>query len=562
MWISAISSRGKNVLAFVFLGDAKDYRTGLYAAGPFVIGDYRTLLGIKSEYLDLMLIGIYFFFSLYHLILFALRPANKPFLFYGLGTLAFAFYLFSRSFIIYDLVLDTAIIRGMELASLFVFFPLFVAFFDLCNRGKISLFTWIYGSISFLFAILASLVWGEPILELWQKTIPIPVIYLFVFDCILPIIARLRPREKFAIRDRLRLFVKADGFWTILIALIIVGMCIAASFMSLNSQGAFVAAKLGAFFLIFGTATILARQFTSLFRDVEDFTAGLEAKVKERTQALSGALEAQAKLNENLQASGQRLQMATDLAAKDLRIAVQVQQGIFPQNPPDLLDWDLAFINLPIQGVSGDLYDFYVEGGRLAGAFVGGVSSQGISAGLITVLARSILYRGFHDATKLPLGRVLEEINAKVSTELSSVESRLLVSLLRFEGGQVEYANAAHTDLLFRRNGKPRANVLSPQAEGGFKGEPLGSGSSGGGYRSAKFAMASGDSLLVFTDCLVDARDEEGRPFGLDGLITAYGLAPANSAAEMLEYIIDEWKFHVGGAEVGDDLTAMLLKKK
>ena len=552
---------GKNILTFVIMGSPDDYRTGLFSPSPYLLGDYQELLKLKSEYLDLMLIGIYFFFSLYHLILFALRPSNRPYLFYGLGTLAFAIYLFARSYIVFDLIADTALIRGLELSSLFVFFPLFLAFFDVCNRSKVTLFTWIYGGICLVFAFFAPLVWGENILKVWQETIAIPVIYLLAFDCVIPIVKGLGGEKGLGFRERIRRFSKANNFWTVVITVIIIVLCVIASFFDLNSAKAFTAAKLGAFFLIFGTATVLARQFTSIYRDVEEFTQSLEAKVEERTSALAGAMKEQSSLNQSLSSANLRLQNAMDLSAKDMRIAVQVQQGIFPQRPPEACDWDLAFVYQPEQGVSGDFYDFYMEGDKLTGAVVGDVSGHGISSGLITVLARSIFYRGLRDLSSYSLGRIVEEINGELSKELSAVENYLTASVLRFDGSTVEYVNAANTDLAFRRVGKARANFVKPTVEG-FKGPPLGREGMEVPYQSVKFTVDKGDSLLIYTDCLSAAVNEEGVPFGSEGLLSAYGMAPADSAADMLAYILEEWKFHVGSAPTSDDLTALLIKKK
>jgi sigma-B regulation protein RsbU (phosphoserine phosphatase) len=553
---------GRNVLTFVMLGDAQEARTGFFSSGPYLIGDYQSLQKLKGESLDLMLIGIYFFFALYHLILFALRPANRPYLFYGLGTLAFAIYLFSRTYIVYDLVADTSFIRGIELSSLFIFFPLFLGFFDLCNRGRISLFSWIYGGTSLAFAFLAPVLWGEVLLEVWQRSLPLPILYLLVFDVLIPVVQAIRGRGREDFKKRLRALFRIGEFWTVAIAFVIVVLAVLAAVVDLNSDAAFAAAKLAAFFLIFGTATVLARQFTGLFRDVEDFNAGLEAKVRERTAALEAAMEEQSGLNSHLQAANLRVQDAMDLAARDMKIAVQVQQGIFPRASPDTADWELAFVYLPASDVSGDFYDFYVEGDKLAGVVVGDVTGHGISSGLITVLARSIFYRGFRDLAASSLGRVVEELNAELSSELSAVDNYLTASMLRFRGNQVEYVNAAGTDLAFRREGRPRANLVAPEMPGGFRGTPLGREGLAAPYKSIKFGVATGDSLFLYTDCLRDAVDDAGAAFGTEGILSAYGRAPADSAEAMLEYILDEWKFHVGKTPVTDDLTAMLLRKK
>jgi len=554
--------QGRNYLAIEIFGNSSDDRTGLFAGGPYLIGDYQALLRLKSEYVDLMLIGIYLFFGLYHLVLFVLRPANKPYLFYGLGTLAFAIYLFTRTYIVFSVFPDTAVIRGAELSSLFIFFPLFLAFFDLCNgSGKISPFTIGFGIAGILFGLVAPFLWAEPILKLWQAMMPFMALYLIVADIVLPLVRAFGPKKPGNFGDKLKDFARADSFWTIVIAFLIFVLCAVAFALDLNSAAALTVIKFGAFALIFGMAAVLVGKFTVLLTDVEDLTSGLEAKVNERTLALSGAMAEQSSLNASLQAANRTLQETMDSSAADMKIAVQVQQGIFPRMPPELSDWDVAIVSQPVSGVSGDFHDFFVADGSLKGLVVGDVSGHGISSGLITVLSRSIFWRAFRDLSVSSLGRVMEDINAELSVELASVENYLTAIFLRFDGDTVEYANGGHTDLCFRRARKARANVLVPTGQD-FKGPPLGREGISAPFRSVKFAVGSGDSLLLYTDCLIDSRDEDGKPFGIDGLLSAYGRAPDDSAADMLEYIMEDWKFHLGEAEVADDLTVVLLKKK
>lgn len=553
---------GRNYLAVEIFGNSSDDRTGLFAPGPYRIGDYQELLRLKSEYVDLMLIGIYLFFGLYHLVLFALRPANKPYFFYGLGTLFFAIYLFTRTYIVFSLFPDTAVIRGAELSSLFIFFPLFLAFFDLCNgAGKVSPFTIGFGIAGILFGLVAPFLWAEPILRLWQAMMPFMALYLIVADIVLPLIRAFGRKKPGNFGDKLKDFVRADSFWTIVIAFLIFVLCAVAVALDLNSAAALSVIKFGAFALIFGMAAVLVGKFTVLLTDVEDLTSGLEAKVNERTLALSSAMAQQSELNTSLQSANRTLQEAMDSSAADMKIAVQVQQGIFPHVPPELSDWDAAIVSQSVSGVSGDFHDFFIADDGLKGLVVGDVSGHGISSGLITVLSRSIFWKAFHDLSVSSLGRVMEDINAELSSELASVENYLTAAFLRFDGDTVEYANGGHTDLCFRRANKARANVLVPAGQD-FKGPPLGREGISAPFRSVKFTVSRGDSLLLYTDCLIDSRDEDGKAFGIDGLLSAYGRAPDDSAADMLEYIMEDWKFHLGEAEVADDLTVVLLKKK
>jgi phosphoserine phosphatase RsbU/P len=453
-------------------------------------------------------------------------------------------------------------IRGLDLAGLFLCVPLYLAFFDTANRGKVTPFTYAFGAVGLAFSLFSPFLWSELILRVWQSSLPFMLIYLAVADVALPLISAFRGKDKGSLEERLAALSRSGSLWTIVVAIVVVLAGVAALFVDLSTGPAYRAAKFGVFFLIFGMAGLIASQFTGLFRAVGDLTSGLEEKVKERTSVLAGVMDEQSALNASLQEANQTLQDTMDIAAKDMKIAVQVQQGIFPQTPPALEGWDIAFMSQPVSGVSGDFYDLYTEGERLKGLILGDVSGHGISSGLITVLARSIFWRCFHDLPAYSLGRITEDIHSELAAELSSVENYLTAIMLRMEGDTIEYVNAGHTDLAFRRAGKARANFLVPSGASDFKGPPLGREGISAPYRSVKFTLAAGDSLLLYSDCLIDSRDESGTAFGTEGLLSAYGRAPADSAADMLEYILDDWHFHLGDAEVVDDLTVLILKKK
>ena len=74
--------------------------------------------------------------------------------------------------------------------------------------------------------------------------------------------------------------------------------------------------------------------------------------------------------------------------------------------------------------------------------------------------------------------------------------------------------------------------------------------------------MNRDDVLLLATDGLAEARDVEGVPFREAGLLEAFGSAPSDGdAQQILDYVMQEWRFHTSGTQVGDDLTAVVLKR-
>ena len=558
---------GQNILAFQIYGDPSDDRTGFSSGGPYILGDYQRLLERRVEYADLMLIGIYFFFGLYHVFLFLLRRKNQSYLLYGVGTLLLSIYLFTRTVLVFSIFPNAATAKALELFSLFLLLPVFLGFFDVLSRGKISLFTWIYSALFGFAAFCVPFFWQEPLLMAWQYTTPVPLVYLLVFDLGIPIAKAFAAAWNGALAGKSRVFaglraafIDSDEGKLFLGALVMAGT-IALDIAAANSGSLNSYSKYGFLVIVFGIASVLASQLERVYREIENFTTGLEGKVRGRTAELDKTLEVQSELTGRLAEAHDRLERMLEVTARDTRIAVQVQQGFFPREAPATIDWDAAFVFLPASGVSGDFYDFYLDGLSLKGVALGDVSGHGVASGLITVLTRSVFLRHFRELEKKPLGLVIESANAELQHELAAVENYLTAALLRFSGDTVEYANAAHPDIAFRRDGKARANLIKPPAES-YKASPLGREGIGGSCKSMKFALRSGDSILMYTDFLIAAPDDEGKPFGIDGMLDAYGRAPEGRAADMLQFIMEEWRFHRHGAPQTDDFSAILLRRK
>ncbi|MBN1519166.1 MAG: SpoIIE family protein phosphatase [Spirochaetales bacterium] len=557
---------GMNTLAFMVAGNPADPLTGLGSRGSYLIGPYDRLAELRSETPRLMLVGIYFFFALYHWVLYGLRPKEKSYLFYGVATVILAFYIFARTYVVFDVLLDTNLIRGMDAAFSFVLIPVFMAFFNAVLRRKPSVFEYVYGAACAALAILQFALWREFFTLVWKWTLPLPIAYLAVFDIILPLARSIRHYVGLAGKKKrfqavLRALAKSDATKLLLGGALVGGTAL------LDSLGVrFVSfmnyMDLGFLVLVFGTGAVLAGQFIRVYQGVDRTRQDLERRVETRTRELETTLAEEEALSVRLSDTSAKLKTAADIAGKDLQIATQVQQGFFPKKAPVTGAWEAAFAFLPAGGISGDFYDFYQSGERLEGLVVGDVSGHGIASGLITVLARSVFHRNFYERKHRSLGAVLEAINAELIPELSAVENFITAAVLRLdESGQVEYASAAHTEILYRGVGRPRALALKPQGGAEYKGPPLGREGIEAPYKSVRFSLKQGDSILLYTDGLDESRNVDGEPFGIEGVLASYSTAPQGEAAQMLDYVMQEWRFHTSGAKVADDTTVVLLKK-
>jgi sigma-B regulation protein RsbU (phosphoserine phosphatase) len=81
----------------------------------------------------------------------------------------------------------------------------------------------------------------------------------------------------------------------------------------------------------------------------------------------------------------------------------------------------------------------------------------------------------------------------------------------------------------------------------------------GARWRDVDQRFAPGDVLLLYTDGLIEARDEAKRFFGTERLIEA-ARRPAATAAEIRENVLDALVRHTGTHTVDDDVTLVVAR--
>ena len=240
---------------------------------------------------------------------------------------------------------------------------------------------------------------------------------------------------------------------------------------------------------------------------------------------------------------------------QELRVARLIQQTLLPKHVPDLPGYQLAAYYQPAREVGGDFYDFLeLDDGHL-GLVVGDVTDKGVPAALVMATTRTML-RASAQRLDSP-GAVLERVNEVIVPDIPpNMFITCLYAILDLETGRLQYANAGH-DLPYRRR--------SSSSSGGAEelratGMPLGL-LPGMNYEEKEIVLERGDSVLFYSDGLVEAHDPEREMFGfprLQGLVGTHrsgGQALVNFLlSELSRFTGDEW-------EQEDDITLVTLER-
>ncbi len=260
------------------------------------------------------------------------------------------------------------------------------------------------------------------------------------------------------------------------------------------------------------------------------------------TQAAPAVRVAQLVRQQQLEAA-ERERMAQELA-----VARLIQQTLLPQSLPELDGWGVAAYYQPARAVGGDFYDFRtLPDGRLA-IVIGDVTDKGVPAALVMATTRTLL-RAATEQTGSP-GAVLERVNDLLHPDIPArMFVTCLYAVLNPATGHLIYANAGH-DLPYRAG---PGGVEELRA----RGMPLGL-LPGMGYEEKEITLTPGDTLLLYSDGLVEAHDPQREMYGFPKLRDE--LADF-SGGDLVDYLLATLHTFVGpGWEQEDDVTLVTVR--
>jgi serine phosphatase RsbU (regulator of sigma subunit) len=239
---------------------------------------------------------------------------------------------------------------------------------------------------------------------------------------------------------------------------------------------------------------------------------------------------------------------------QELKVARLIQQTLLPKTLPEIPGYDVAAYYQPAREVGGDFYDFLtLEDGRL-GLVVGDVTDKGVPAALVMATTRTMLRAAAQRL--LSPGEVLQRVNDVLVQDIPpNMFVTCLYAILDPGSGRLVYANAGH-DLPYRR----RAGRGEGAEELRARGMPLGL-MPGMGYEEKEMVLNRGESVLFYSDGLVEAHDPRREMFGfprLQGLVGAH----RSGGSALISFLLAELARFTGeNWEQEDDITLVTLDR-
>jgi sigma-B regulation protein RsbU (phosphoserine phosphatase) len=244
----------------------------------------------------------------------------------------------------------------------------------------------------------------------------------------------------------------------------------------------------------------------------------------------------------------------------DLSLASGIQQMLLPKAPPQMEGLDIDARYTPAQKVSGDFYDLFALSDTRLGVAVADVSGKGIPASLLMAMCRTNL-RQIAPRFQSP-AQTLAELNRALGGDLRGMFITILYAVIDTGRGEVTFARAGHELPLFSR--RDRATGVPVGAYIGSEGMPVGlvpDDVFSAVIEDRIESFRTGDALVLYTDGLTEAPNEEDKEFSGTRLADAVHALHTRSARELNDGILESVHRFAGSAALRDDLTLVTIKR-
>jgi serine phosphatase RsbU (regulator of sigma subunit) len=242
--------------------------------------------------------------------------------------------------------------------------------------------------------------------------------------------------------------------------------------------------------------------------------------------------------------------------AKELEIARQIQQRLFPHENPSLPGFDIAGSCIPAQEVGGDYYDFIPDERGKLGIVIGDVSGKGLPASIYMTLTKGIFQS--HSSERIHPKDLLSSINRFMYQSLEkNVFITLYFAVLDPKSKEFTVARAGHLPALHYQQAKNSLMLIEPKGIGvGLeKGEVFDKN-----IDSLKLVLQPGDWVIFYTDGFSEAMKNNGQEYG-DKRLHAFIKDHLNlSASALIEALIANVNEFTAGAPMKDDMTIIAIK--
>jgi sigma-B regulation protein RsbU (phosphoserine phosphatase) len=245
-----------------------------------------------------------------------------------------------------------------------------------------------------------------------------------------------------------------------------------------------------------------------------------------------------------------RMRVEKERQDRELHIAREIQESLFPRERPRWPGLELAAESHPCHEVGGDYYDFFSLGGERWAIAIADVSGKGAPASILMASVHASL-RAL--AGGAPPAAMMGRLNRFL---FESTQANKFVTLFYAEldagSRRLRYVNAGHVPPYLRRGDGATDRLTAGGPALGLLEDVC--------YEEGEAALRPGDLLAIVTDGATESMSPDDVEFGDERLVRTLAESAPEPAAAALRRLLAAARAWAGPAGCGDDLTALVLK--
>jgi serine phosphatase RsbU (regulator of sigma subunit)/DNA-binding NarL/FixJ family response regulator len=240
----------------------------------------------------------------------------------------------------------------------------------------------------------------------------------------------------------------------------------------------------------------------------------------------------------------------------ELEMAGRVQAGILPDKPPTLRGWDLAAHLEPARETSGDFYDFIPLPNNKWGFVIADVTDKGLGAAVFMALSSSLIRTYAVRYPTLP-AIAFSSVNERIFSDTrGSLFVTAFYAILEPDLGRLRYVNAGHNPPLHLsiHKGKPVDRLSRTGMALGVSEEAS--------WQQKIVKLIPGDLLVMYTDGITEAQNQNGEFFGEKRLLDAIRQLKGRPSKDILAALLARVREFIANSPFQDDIALIVLARK
>lgn len=246
---------------------------------------------------------------------------------------------------------------------------------------------------------------------------------------------------------------------------------------------------------------------------------------------------------------------------KEINLAREVQQALQPLNIPDR-EWQhrdgslrkaqFHHVYMPSAGVAGDCFEVFPVGQSGVGMLICDVMGHGVRAALIASMMRGLMEQVSNLADTPAL--LLSSLNRQMSRIFTQANITMFASAcyvyLDLDRRRLTLASAGHpAPIVIPAEGKPFQPVIPRTPALGLLEKAQ--------FRESEIRLEDGMKLMLFTDGLTEAQNEEGDEIGVPRIMEFLHQRNPRSIREMIDISLAGVHQFTGSTEQDDDICLL-----